>query len=91
MCEDKVVGKCTFRGTSVIDYVVFSHNCFSLFSNFQVLDVDNLFSDGHSVLALSLTLSVKNQDFTAETNKTSMSNLRPPKWENDKKSSLNKI
>ena len=50
------VGKCTFRGTTLIDYAISSTSGLSYIKNFEVEDTDILFSDGHSLLSIYLTL-----------------------------------
>ena len=42
----------TFRNISVIDYAIVSLKCFDLLYDFQIKDVDRIFSDGHSFLLL---------------------------------------
>ena len=54
--NDKGIGKCTFRGTTLIDYAISSTAGLSYIKNFEVEDTDILFSDGHSLLSIYLTL-----------------------------------
>ena len=51
---DKELGKYTFRQISVIDYSLVTVDTFSLLRNFNVLETDPIFSDGHSILRVSL-------------------------------------
>ena len=44
----------TFRKTSVIDYSIVSSNTFDILSDFRIIEVDRLFSDGHSLLRVDL-------------------------------------
>ena len=48
--KDKVLGKCTFRDQSLIDYTICSINAIKLLTDFEVFDTDSLLSDGHSLL-----------------------------------------
>ena len=54
--NDKGIGKCTLRGTTLIDYAISSTAGLSYIKNFEVEDTDILFSDGHSLLSIYLTL-----------------------------------
>lgn len=51
--KDKGVGHKTFRGTSTIDYTVCTANCFEFLTQFEVIDLDPIFSDGHALLSWS--------------------------------------
>ena len=44
------IGKFTFRNSSIIDYVIVSADSAKYVQNFQIIDLDPLFSDGHSLL-----------------------------------------
>ena len=52
--NDKGVGKYTFRGQSVLDYSISSEKGFKLLTNFEISELDRLFSDGHSLLIMTL-------------------------------------
>lgn len=52
--KDKNLGKYTFREQSVIDYSISSEKGFSVLTNFEILDLDRLCSDGHSLLIMTL-------------------------------------
>ena len=52
--KDKNLGKLTFRDTSLIDYVLSSVELFPFIHDFEVIELDPLFSDGHSLLSLTL-------------------------------------
>ncbi|MEW8548382.1 MAG: reverse transcriptase family protein, partial [Candidatus Thiodiazotropha sp.] len=54
--RDKFVGAPTFRDKSLIDYTLATAECFSLISDFEVIEMDALFSDGHSLLSWSLKI-----------------------------------
>ena len=69
--KDKNIGKCTFRGKSLIDYTICSTNCLKLLVDFEVEDTDALLSDGHSLLKWSLCAKPNNDadDVTQTTHK----------------------
>lgn len=52
--QDRDTGAMTFRDTSVIDYILVSTKTFDILLNFQITDLDRLFSDGHSLLTLTI-------------------------------------
>ena len=52
--NDKSSGNFTFRGTTVIDYTICSPNILRLMNNFEVMDLDPIFSDGHSLLYMTI-------------------------------------
>lgn len=54
--HDKNKGAMTFRNVSVIDYAIVSMKCFELLHDFQINDVDRIFSDGHSFLLLKIKI-----------------------------------
>lgn len=51
-------GKMTFRNISVIDYLICTLQSYDFFINFEVIQVDNLFSDGHCLLDYILKLNL---------------------------------
>ena len=82
---DKGIGEFTFKKTSVIDYSIVSAHALKFVSNFNITEVDCLFSDGHSLLSTYLDLK------TSETkikNKTCNMTKATPKWKEDKKSAF---
>ena len=59
-----------------------SSNCINLITNFEIRDLDPLFSDGHALLLLNVNLQLNKQaPFESRTDCT-----KPPKWDNTKKS-----
>ena len=54
--HDKNKGAMTIRNVSVIDYAIVSMICFDLLYDFQINDVDRIFSDGHTFLLLSIKI-----------------------------------
>ena len=60
--KDKSLGKCTFRGKSLIDYTICCINCLNLLSDFEVGDTDSLLSNGHSLLKWSVCANLENKN-----------------------------
>jgi len=54
--KDSNIGKHTFRNTSVIDYALSSINLLYKLNEFEIIDVDGLLSDGHSLLSITVNL-----------------------------------
>lgn len=48
MNGDANVGRFTFRNNSVIDNAIASAECFEFISDFDIIETDPLFSDGHA-------------------------------------------
>ena len=57
--SDAGIGKFTFRNSSVIDYVIVSADSAKYVQNFQIIDLDPLFSDGHSLLHFQILCHTK--------------------------------
>ena len=51
--DDKFIGSMTFRIQSVIDYSILSFQSLQFIKSFRVLELDALFSDGHSLISTS--------------------------------------
>ena len=80
--KDKGVGNFTFRNKSVIDYTLVSSDCINFITNFDIRDLDPLFSDGHALLSLNVNLHLNKQaPVESRTDST-----KPPKWDDTKKS-----
>ena len=58
--KDKGVGHKTFRDTSTIDYTLCTADCFTFLTHFEVIQLDPIFSDGHSLLSWSLNVNKLN-------------------------------
>lgn len=56
--KDNGIGSATFRDKSVIDYTICTAESFDFLNEFEVLELDSLFSDGHSLLSWSLSGNV---------------------------------
>ncbi|MES9903304.1 MAG: reverse transcriptase family protein, partial [Sedimenticola sp.] len=84
--KDRNVGEFTFRNISVIDYAIATSNCFKFITDFEITDLDPLFSDGHSLLSVDVRWLTTNT-FTkpVEHIQNTESLKRPPKWRNDLK------
>ena len=57
--KDKGKGATIFRDTSLIDYTLCSAKSFDILHDFEVLDLDPVFSDGHALLAWSIKCNNK--------------------------------
>lgn len=68
--KDKGVGKFTFRDTSVIDYAISSYEGLKRVQEFEIIDLDPLFSDGHSLLSLMITQIIAPSPAIATTSKS---------------------
>lgn len=80
--HDKNTGAMTFRDTSVIDYVLVSAKAFEILHDFQITDVDRLFSDGHSLLSVTVSTKHDKTPCQAVINETAhTSYLRPNEYE----------
>ena len=55
--QDKNLGSMTFRNVSTIDYTMVSTESFKILQNFQIIDLDRIFSDGHSFLSTTITIN----------------------------------
>ena len=54
--KDQTLRSFTFRDRSIIDYVCATADCFQYISEFEIIETDPLYSDGHSALYWSLTV-----------------------------------
>ena len=80
--KDKNIGSLTFRNTSLIDYTICSVNTLEMVHDFEVIELDPLFSDGHSLLSVILKLPYGNRESSASSLK--YPNYSRPKWDNRK-------
>jgi hypothetical protein len=79
--SDHNKGVFTFRDKSVIDYAIASAECFQNITNFEILETDTLFSDGHSALSWEINIS-NNQNFIENTRLNSRPSAWKPEMEN---------
>lgn len=82
--NDKNIGKFTFRDSTVIDYAIATLDCFKHFSFFDIVHidiVDPIFSDGHSLLSLTINVAEENKTLRRNNRKTNFNNHNQPKWE----------
>ena len=54
--KDKTVGRVTFRDISVLDYSIASLHGLHLLSDFEITELDYLFSDGQTLLSFKLNI-----------------------------------
>ena len=52
--KDKGIGETTFRDKSLIDYTLCSAESFEILNDFEVIELDSVFSDGHALLEWSI-------------------------------------
>ena len=71
----------TFRNKSSIDYVIASSDCFYFVSEFQIIETDPIFSDGHNALSWSINISHSNHPNITSKSKTHTN--QKPKWKPD--------
>ena len=82
--KDKGLGNFTFRNTSAIDYTTVSSNCTNCISNFEIRDLDPLFSDGHALLSVTISLNMRKQAPSESQIKVD----KPPKWDETRKNNF---
>ena len=61
--KDKGIGTTTFRDKSLIDYTLCSAESFEILHDFEIVELDPVFSDGHSLLAWSVKCNNKMNNF----------------------------
>ena len=83
--SDKNIGAMTFRNQSIIDYSIIPHQALQFVKMFSILELDSLFSDGHSLIITTLSFSQKIAPERNQSRKTK------PKLPEDKKYCLFKI
>jgi len=81
--KDSNIGKHTFRNTSVIDYALSSINLLYKLNEFEIIDVDGLLSDGHSLLSITVNLPF-DVTLTPIPEINTKNTPRPPKWNPNK-------
>ena len=56
--KDKGMGAQTFRNKSVIDYTLCTAESFEILNEFEVVELDSIFSDGHALLSWSIACNL---------------------------------
>ena len=74
--QDRGIGRFTFRNASVIDYMLATAPVLEKLTNFEILEVDPIFSDGHSQLSATLTITRPKQKEPIKTDKK-----QSPRWD----------
>ena len=77
MGSDKDKGNFTFRHTSVIDYMLASVESLKILNDFDIIETDPIFSDGHSLLQLSISCT---DQLNSKQNTTERNNKTKIKW-----------
>ena len=80
--KDKGVGSFTFKNVSVIDYSILSAQLLKFVSEFEVVELDTLYTDGHSLLCT--TLNFRNVLKLPKRKLVKKKSSRP-KWKEEKK------
>ena len=65
--EDCNIGKTTCKGTSLVDYIVISHDLFPIVKMFVVEDFNPMLSDIHNTVICTLAYNVKYNNANSET------------------------
>ena len=65
--EDCNIGKTTCKGTSLVDYIVISHDLFPIVKMFVVEDFNSMLSDIHNPVICTLAYNVKYNNANSET------------------------
>ena len=60
--KDKQAGQLIFRNQSLIDYTICSFECLKLLLDFEVIETDALFSNGHALLSWSFSTTYNDPD-----------------------------
>ena len=58
--NDKNIGKSTFKDNSVIDYIISTPDLIKYIEEFDIIELDSLYSDGHSLLSMNINISIPN-------------------------------
>ena len=78
--KHKGIGNYTFRDISVIDYAISSTEGLKRIQDFEIMELDSLYSDGHAMLILTISYPHLRAKFSESKSK------RPGKlWDADKK------
>ena len=78
--QDEGVGSFTFRDQSVIDYAITSRRGISILSDFEIQDLDRIFSDGHSLLKVTIKITIP----ISKINPKILKYPHKPRWEQQK-------
>ena len=78
--KDETIGAFTFRDKSVIDYVLATAESFNYITDFEIIETDPLFSDGHNVLSWDISTVQPQSKKPVNTNNSSC-----PTWKQDQK------
>lgn len=79
--KDKGIGSCTFKNMSVIDYTIVSAQALKFILNFEIVEMDSLYTDFHCLLNTTLTFTSKLKLHKAYATKKA----KRPKWQEHKK------
>ena len=80
---DKGIGEFTFRNASVIDYSIASAHALKLVKDFNINDLDCIYSDGHSLLTTIINVTQVSDKLTKAQKPTKQ--RQNPRWQNNRK------
>ena len=83
--KDRGIGEFSFTNTSVIAYSIASARALKFVQNFNILELNCLFSDGHSLLTIYLYLKASDDQ---KKNKISTTTKSNPEWNESEKPSF---
>ena len=91
--QDARKGDFTFRDQSVIDYSITSNKGFTILTDFKIHELDRIYSDGHSLLQMTLNLNAANTPKAVGSENNIQQNDQKHecklKWEQHKSSTFN--
>ena len=80
--KDKNVGAFTFKQCSVIDYIIVSSQALKFVCNFEIQELDSLYTDGHALLQTALKFKNIQRNMPHVKQKSPQPRSQ---WKNDKK------
>ena len=80
--KDANIGALTFKNTSVIDYSIASAQALKFVENFEIFEMDSLYTDHHALLETTLKFGSPIKVYKKQENPTS---IKSPKWQENKK------
>ena len=86
--KDKTIDKLTFRDISLIDYTICSVEMFPFIKDFEVIELDSIYSDGHSLVLLSLNIPRKSERPDTFNIKQQIQPQNKPKWKPTEKNTF---
>lgn len=66
--KDKGIGAMTFRDKSVIDYTLCTAEVFQVLNDFEIVELDSLFSDGHALITWAFNCNMNSNTESGNNN-----------------------